>query len=167
MREASGGYAPLDASVVVKAAAAGTTCSRGSGATAVRATSPREDEEPVPTYRLGPWWVTLQSGLYVVGLALIFGQLLNAPTKSFLPYVTTGYLYFLLLLGIVRAASTVFVNGSGVIRSTRQPLSGLVLRDVTVEFLQFGHNALILLLLYPFGLLDLSWQLALVPVVLW
>ncbi len=70
------------------------------------------------------------------------------------------------MLGIVRAGSTVFVNGSGVIRSTRQPLSGLVLRDVTVEFLQFGHNALILLLLYPFGLLTVSWHLVLVPVVL-
>ncbi len=115
---------------------------------------------------IGPWWVTLQSGLYVIGLALIFGQLLNAPTRSFLPYVTTGYIFFLLLLGIVRAASTVFVNGSGVIRSTRQPLTGLVLRDVTVEFLQFGHNAVILLILFPFGLLDLSWQLTLVPLVL-
>lgn len=163
----AGGYAALDATATVKAVAAGADFF--AGVRRYRSSRYLAVETMKNLYRrtvLGPWWVTLQSALYVAGLAAIFGQLLHSSTKEFLPYVTSGYLYFVLLLGVIRAAAMVFISASSVIMSTRQPLTGLVLRDVTVEFLQFGHNAIILLVLYPLGLLDPHWTVLLIPVVL-
>jgi ABC-2 type transport system permease protein len=163
----AGGYAPLDAPFPVKAVAAAADLASGLSRFAnARYLAVETMKNQYRRTVLGPWWITVQSALYTLGLALIFGQIQHTPLKDFLPFVTTGYLFFLLLNGLVRAASLAFVSASSVITSTRQPLTGLVLRDVTVEFLQFGHNAVILLLLYPLGLVDPHLTLLLVPVLL-
>lgn len=96
---------------------------------------------------LGPWWLTLQMGVLVLGISVVFGRLLHTGLRSFLPYVTVGYIAYILLSGLTRAGAEVFVNGSSTLKSTRQPLSSLVLRDAAVEFINFGHN---LVLFIPF-----------------
>jgi ABC-type polysaccharide/polyol phosphate export permease len=116
---------------------------------------------------LGPWWITLQTASYVLGLALIFGQLLGSSLRTFLPYVAIGFVTFVLLQGLTRAAAGVFVDAAGSLTSIRQPLLGLVLRDVTIELIQFAHNIGICLLFYPFGLIHLRWSAVLaVPLLL-
>jgi lipopolysaccharide transport system permease protein len=115
---------------------------------------------------LGPWWLTAQSALYVVGLATVFGQLLHAPLRSFLPYVAVGFLCFALLSGLTRAAASVFVSHAGVIKSTRQPLTNFVLRAVTIELIQFAHNFVIVLAFLCVGLISVTPWLALVPLAL-
>lgn len=112
---------------------------------------------------LGPWWLTLQTAVYVVGLGLIFGQLLGSGLREFVPYVAVGFITFTLLAGLTRAGANVFTTSSSVLKSTRQPLVSLVLRDVTVELIQFGHNLLIVALFFAFGLITPSVWLALAP----
>jgi ABC-2 type transport system permease protein/lipopolysaccharide transport system permease protein len=50
----------------------------------------------------------------------------------------------------------VFVLGSSTLKSTRQPLSNLVLRDVCVEFINFGHNMVLYLVFVVATLVPLS-----------
>lgn len=106
---------------------------------------------------LGPWWLTLQTGLYVVGLSLVFSQLLGSGLHAFLPYVALGFITFAFLQGLVRAAAQVFIHSAGYMKSTGQPLTSLVLRDVLVELLQFFHNMVIPLGFFAVGLLSPSW----------
>jgi ABC-type polysaccharide/polyol phosphate export permease len=89
---------------------------------------------------LGPWWLTLQMAVYIVGISVVFGHLLHTGLRSFLPYVAVGMIAFNLLSGLTRAGAEVFINGSSTLKSTRQPLSCLVLRDVAIEFINFAHN---------------------------
>ena len=105
---------------------------------------------------LGPWWLTLQTAAYVVGLAVIFSQILNEDVKNFLPYVAVGIIGFNLLSGMTRAGAFVFVNAVHTMKSTRQPLSSIVLKDLAVEFIQFAHNMLIFLVFLAVGLVPLS-----------
>jgi len=105
---------------------------------------------------LGPWWLTLQMAVYVVGLTAIFGQLLHTTLRGFLPYVAVGFIVYSLLVGLTRAAADVFINASSTMKSTPQPLSSLVLRDIAVEFIQFGHNMLLYLLFLMTGLVPLN-----------
>jgi lipopolysaccharide transport system permease protein len=105
---------------------------------------------------LGPWWITLQTAVLVLGLATIFSQILKTDLRTFLPYVAVGLLIFNLLSGMTRTASTVFTGAANSMKSTRQPLSNLVLKAITVELVQFGHNALIYLLLVIIGVVPIS-----------
>ena len=135
------GYAPLDATNRIRLQAA--LGDIGEGLRRWRSWSYLAAESVKNQYRrtvLGPWWLTLQTAGYILGLAVIFGQILHTGLRTFLPYVAIGFITFNLLAGLVRAGAVVFVSAAGTMKSTRQPLSALVLRDVTIELIQFAHN---------------------------
>ncbi|HET9118068.1 MAG TPA: ABC transporter permease [Pseudonocardiaceae bacterium] len=157
-------YAPLDAGPLRQVRAASADLAEG--VRRHRAWRYLAFEQVKNSYRrtvFGPWWLTAQMTVYVIGLAFIFSQLLGSKINTFLPYVAVGFLGYTLLLGIVRDGANVFVGQAGVIKSTRQPLSSLVLRSVMVELLQFGHNAVIVLPFFAFGLITPSVWLLLAP----
>lgn len=151
------GYAPLDASKSAELRAA--VLDLAEGLRRWRTWTYLAVESVKNQYRrtvLGPWWLTLQTAAYIVGIAFIFGKLQHLPLKVFLPYVALGMIAFNLLSGLTRAASTVFVGAAGIMKSTRQPLSNYVLRDVTIEFIQFAHNLVIYLVFLAIGLVPLT-----------
>ena len=151
------GYAPLDANAGVQFQAAVSDIREGLRRR--RSWSYLAVENVKNRYRrtvLGPWWLTLQMVILIVGLSIVFGQLLNTDLRSFLPYVGLGYIVFSLLSGLTSAAAVVFIAGSSTLKSTRQPLSNLVLRDVGVEFINFAHNMVIYLVFLVIGLVPLS-----------
>jgi ABC-type polysaccharide/polyol phosphate export permease len=152
------GYAPLDADLGAQLQAAMSDLSEG--LRRWRSWSYLSVENVKNRYRrtvLGPWWLTLQMGIFVTGITIVFGHLLNAGgLREFLPYVAVGYIVFMLLVGLTTAAAGVFVAGSSTLKSTRQPLSNLVLRDVGVEFIHFSHNLVLYVVFLVAGLVPLS-----------
>jgi ABC-type polysaccharide/polyol phosphate export permease len=151
------GYAPLDAGVGAQFQAAMSDLREG--LRRWRSWSYLSVENVKNRYRrtvLGPWWLTLQMGIFVTGITIVFGHLLHTGLREFLPYVAVGYIVFALLVGLTSAAAGVFVVGSSTLKSTRQPLSNLVLRDVGVEFIHFGHNLVLYLVFVVAGLVPLT-----------
>jgi ABC-type polysaccharide/polyol phosphate export permease len=141
------GYAPLDAGPRAQFAAA--TADIREGLRRWRNWSYLALENVKNRYRrtvLGPWWLTLHMAVYVVGISAVLGSLLNTGLRGFLPYVALGFMAFSLLTGLTRAGAEVFINGSSTLKSTRQPLSSLVLRDVAIELIHFAHNFVIYLI---------------------
>jgi ABC-type polysaccharide/polyol phosphate export permease len=110
--------------------------------------------------------LTAQQALYVSGLAFVFSQLFHQQLKTFLPYVSVGFLAYVLLLGLLHTGANVFVTHAGTIKSARQPLTSLVLRNAMIELIQFGHNAVITLVFFAVGFVHVSLWLALVPLAL-
>ena len=116
---------------------------------------------------IGPWWLTLQTSAYVLGLAVLFGAIFHQPLDEFVPYVAGGFIGYTLLAGLTGRGAEVFVNNAGTLLSTRQPLSMLVFQTVCVELLQFAHNLIIVAAFVVLGLVPLSPLLLLViPAVL-
>lgn len=151
------GYAPLDAGLRAQLAAA--TADIGEGLHRWRNWTYLAVENVKNRYRrtvLGPWWLTLQMAVYVIGISVVFGRLLNTGLRTFIPYVALGFIAFTLLSGMTRAGAEVFINGASTLKSTRQPLSSLVLRDVAVEFIHFAHNIVLFLPFIVIGYVPLS-----------
>lgn len=111
---------------------------------------------------LGPWWITLQALVFIVGLSILFGAVLGVETTGFLPYVAIGWITFNFLSGCMRGATLVFVNAGASIVSARQPLSRLIYRMVMIEIIQLLHNLLILVVLVVIGWIPLLPSLPLV-----
>src|SRR5437868_933883 len=151
------GYAPLDAGPIVQLQAAAADLAEG--LRRWRSWRYLAVETVKNSYRrtvLGPWWITLQTAAFVVGIAIIFGQMLHESMRAFLPYVAVGLIAFNLLAGLTRAGTNVFVAAASTMKSTRQPLTSLVLQNVAVEFIQFGHNILIYVVFVAIGFVPLS-----------
>jgi ABC-2 type transport system permease protein/lipopolysaccharide transport system permease protein len=151
------GYAPLDADPRVQFRAAVSDIQEG--LRRWRSWSYLAVENVKNRYRrtvFGPWWLTLQMAILIVGISVVFGHLLHNGLRSFVPYVGLGYIVFMLLSGVTSTASVVFIAGASTLKSTRQPLSNLVLRDVGVDFINFAHNMVIYLVFLLTGLVPFT-----------
>lgn len=99
---------------------------------------------------LGPFWLTVSVAVFVLGVGLLFGQILNLRAVAFLPYLATGYLVWLLILGLINDGSVTFIRNRNLILSSEMPYSVYVFLVVVKNliFFVFGVPVVIGLVLW-------------------
>ena len=93
---------------------------------------------------LGPWWITISTGLTVALLATLYGGLFRLPVEGHLPHVAAGLVVWVLLSGLVTEGCAVFVQARGIVLHINLPLSLHVYRMVWRNLLASSHNAALL-----------------------
>ncbi|MFF2086544.1 ABC transporter permease [Nocardia sp. NPDC058176] len=118
---------------------------------------------------LGPFWITIATGLQALAMGLLYSTLLDQPISEYLPYVTIGLIVWNVISAAILDGSDVFIANEGLIKQLPSALSVHVYRLVWRQFLFFLHNAAIyVLLLVAFSIwrdLDAS-VLLVIPAVL-
>jgi ABC-2 type transport system permease protein len=92
---------------------------------------------------IGPFWLTLSMGITALGLGLLYSQLLDSPIKTFLPYITVGFIVWNFINGCVTEGAETFIANEGLIKHLPAPISVYVFRTVWRQTLMFAHNMII------------------------
>lgn len=108
---------------------------------------------------LGPFWLTLSSAIFLVAFSLIYSRLFNLDIRSYLPYLTAGFLPWILFSAVVTESCTAFTAEKSTISNWQFPYSVLVYKLVCRNIIVFLHNFLILLIMYLVFDLTLSWNM--------
>ncbi|WP_168364947.1 ABC transporter permease [Dickeya zeae] len=95
---------------------------------------------------LGPLWLTLGSMVGVLGLALVWGTLLEENMNSFVPSLSIGLVIWFLISGVIADGSTTFVRQSAVIRNVAIPYWFFVVRALARHVINLVHNLVIILI---------------------
>ena len=111
----------------------------------------------------GPWWITLQQVIFIAGLSLLFGVLLGQDLQTFVPYVTTGFIGFSWITGLIQSGSTCIVDNASSITTSPGPLSIYPLRAFANNTLQFAHDAVAIVLVIAVFQVHLSASMVLLP----
>lgn len=98
---------------------------------------------------LGPFWITISTGVMIACIGIIFGSLFKSPMSEFLPFLAAGLIIWGFISGCIGESTTVFVAAEAVIKQLPLPLSTHILRMVARNLYIFFHNILI----FPFVLL--------------
>lgn len=98
---------------------------------------------------LGPFWITLSTGVMIACLGLIFGTLFKSPLKEFLPFLSAGLIIWGFISTTLSDATTVFATAEPIIKQLPIPLFTHILRMVARNFYIFLHN----LIIFPIVLL--------------
>lgn len=101
---------------------------------------------------LGPFWITIATGVMALALGLLYSMLFQIPVAEFLPHVTVGLIMWNFISGAIKEGSTIFIDNEGLIKQLPAPLSVHVYRLVWRQMLFLGHNLIIwvlLLLIFP------------------
>ena len=108
---------------------------------------------------LGPFWITIATGLQAAAMGVLYSALLDIPLSDFLPYVTVGLIVWNLIQASIIEGSEVFIANEGLIKQLPSALSVHVYRLVWKQMLFFAHNALIYaIMLVVFGVWrDIDW----------
>lgn len=115
---------------------------------------------------LGPWWITVQQVIFVAGLSLLFGLLLNQDLKTFIPYVAIGFIAFTWMTGMLAGGATCVVDNGAAIKTAPGPLSLYPLRNFAGNTIQFAHDAVVIIIVLVIFQVPLTWTVFLVPLAL-
>lgn len=115
---------------------------------------------------LGPWWITLQQVIFVAGLSLLFGFLLKQDLKTFVPYVTVGFIAFTWMTGMLQGGATCIVDNGASIKTTPGPLSIYALKNFASNTIQFAHDSIVIVAVLIIFQVHVTWTIVLVPLAL-
>jgi ABC-type polysaccharide/polyol phosphate export permease len=96
--------------------------------------------------KIGPFWVTLSMGVMIAGMGFLYADLFHTDVHSYLPYLTTGMIIWGLIGPLVTENCNAFIDGEGIIKQVKLPLSLHVYRVIWRNLIIFGHNFIIFIL---------------------
>jgi ABC-type polysaccharide/polyol phosphate export permease len=98
--------------------------------------------------RIGAFWLTINMAVMITAIGLVFGTLFQQPMKEFLPYLATGLVIWGFISTSINEGCTAFADQGGIILQVRMPLFVHVARVLWRNFIIFGHNLLIVPLVF-------------------
>lgn len=116
---------------------------------------------------LGPFWITLQQLMWVLGIGVVYSQLFHVDRSEFIPLLSYGVLIWHLIIGAITTAPSLFVESSSYLSSSNLPLSFYAMQSLAVQMITFAHTAVVMVVIPAFyGVTPTIWALALVPLTL-
>lgn len=113
---------------------------------------------------LGPFWLTISTGVLIGGMGPLYGRLLGQDVSAYFPYLAISLVVWTLISTTINELCFSFIIAEGFIKQIKLPLSIHVLRVVWKNLIIFAHNLVILVLVLVFFPPPLSLHLLLFPV---
>ena len=108
--------------------------------------------------KIGPFWVTLSMGVMIAGMGVLYADLFHTDVRTYLPYLTVGIIVWGLISPLVIENCNAFIDGEGIIKQVKLPLSLHVYRVVWRNLIIFGHNVVIFVLVSVFFKVSPHWS---------
>ncbi len=113
---------------------------------------------------LGPWWNVLGVGVALVGMSVIWATIFNLSAHEFFPYLSSGYVIWILISSLVTQGCDCFTSGNSaaIQRSQNLPKSIHIFRSLAGNVLNFGHSLTIFVAGALILGIDINWNTLLV-----
>ncbi len=103
---------------------------------------------------LGPFWLTLSTGIMVGALGLLYSSLFHMNLHEYLPFLSLSLVLWGFLSTVISEACTTFTEAESTIRSVRMPFFVFATRIVIRNLLALAHNIVVIVVV--FALLSIS-----------
>jgi ABC-type polysaccharide/polyol phosphate export permease len=94
---------------------------------------------------LGPFWITLTTSVFVLGIGFLYAGLMKVSTDRYLPWMTMGVVIWSLISQTVLEGGDSFIAAATVLRQTAIPLPLFVWRVIWRNVLTFLHQMPVLI----------------------
>lgn len=113
---------------------------------------------------LGPFWLTISTGLMIGGMGPLYSRLFGQPPSAYFPYLAISFIVWLLISGLINDSCQAFISAEAFIKQVKLPFTIHILRLIWKNLIIFAHNFVIVLLVLMFYRQSWDWHLLLVPV---
>lgn len=102
---------------------------------------------------LGPFWLTLSTGIMVGALGLLYSTLFHINLHDYLPFLSLSLVLWGFLSTLVSESCTAFTDTEAIIRAVRMPFFVFAIRTVIRNLLVLAHNLVVIVAVF----ILLSW----------
>jgi len=97
---------------------------------------------------LGPFWLTLSTGLMVAALGFVYSRLFHTDLHTYLPFLSLSLVLWNFINALVTDGCITYTTNDTMIRGTRMPLSLHAARSVGRNVLILGHNIIVIVVVF-------------------
>lgn len=94
---------------------------------------------------IGPFWISITQGAFILGIGLLYSQLFKMPTHEYIPLLANGVILWTLFSTIILEGCDFFIDSANIIKQTSLPLPSFLWRLVTRNLIIFAHQCIVLL----------------------
>ncbi len=118
---------------------------------------------------LGPFWLTISTGVMVAALGLLYSTLFKIDLHDYLPFLALSQVLWGFLAALVSEACSTFTDAESVIRSVRMPFFVFAMRTLIRNTIALGHNIVVIVVVFAIFAVWPHWQslLAIPGLLLW
>ncbi len=98
--------------------------------------------------RFGQFWITVSTGLFVLGVGSVYAGLFHADVRAFIPFLAVNMIVWTLMSGTIMEGSTSFIEASNYMKQDSLPKTVFVMRILTRNCIAFAHNLIIIPIVY-------------------
>ena len=98
--------------------------------------------------QLGPFWITISMALTIYVMGFLYSSLFKTQMRNYFPSLATGMLVWSLISTIVNESTSAFTSASNYLKQLKMPYTIFALRSVVRNFIIFGQNTPVKLVLY-------------------
>jgi len=92
---------------------------------------------------LVPLWLTISTGLMLVGMGPLYAMLLGVPIDKFFPHLALGIIFWGFLTGAIHDGCGVFYGGAQYLKQPGFPALALVWRSLARNLIQLAHTIIL------------------------
>lgn len=92
---------------------------------------------------LGPLWLTLSHGIFVLGLGISFSVILDQPLEDYFVYLAAGMTVWIFISTSLIEGPAIFMRGHSLLFSYDLPASIHIFRAVLGQLIMFAHHMLV------------------------
>lgn len=97
---------------------------------------------------LGPFWMTLSTGVQIAGMGFVYSYLFKTDTTTYLPYLAISMIMWGYMCSIINDGCTCFTQSDFLIKGTRIPFSVYAARNIIRNTIILGHNVLVIIAVF-------------------
>jgi len=105
---------------------------------------------------LGPLWISIGTGIFVFGIGFLWSEILNKEPSNFLPSLSVGIIFWQFISSCLSDSTTIYTNKISLIKNIKLPLFMFPLQVLLRQIINFGHNAIILIIILFFFEVNLN-----------
>lgn len=99
---------------------------------------------------IGPFWITLSTGVMIAAMGPLYGRLLNQPLSAYFQHLSISFVIWIFLSGYLNEVCTAFITAESFIKQVKLPYSIFILKVLAKNFMMFLHNLVIVFIVLVF-----------------
>jgi lipopolysaccharide transport system permease protein len=107
---------------------------------------------------LGPFWLTISTGVMVAALGFLYSALFKLSLKDYLPFLALSQVLWGFLAALVSESCAAFTEAEGVIRSVRMPFFVFSMRVLIRNVIVLAHNVLVIAVVFAIFAMWPGWD---------
>lgn len=92
---------------------------------------------------LGPFWITLSMGVFILVLGVIYGRLFHMDLTTYMPYLSAGYILWGFISAVTSDSCGAFHEGGRIIKQIKLPFTTYIFRVIYRNFIVLLHTIVI------------------------